>query len=91
MSTKTTRFEFRIDPESKSEIERAAAACGESASDFVTNAALERARAVLENQHVTAVPPDYFDRLIRALDEPIQRNEPTRRAIRRLDEVVKRS
>lgn len=88
---KTDRLEIRIEPESKTDIERAAAASGESTSDFVTRAALERAHAVLEQQRVTVVPSDYFDRLTKALDTPDTLNEPTRRAIRRLDKVVKRS
>lgn len=88
--SKTARFEFRVEPEGKSDIERAAAISGESASDFVSHAALERARVVLEQQHVTAVPSDYFDKLMDALDAPAKLNEPTRDAFRRLDEVVKR-
>lgn len=89
--SKTARFEFRVDPESKTEIERAAAASGESTSDFVVRAAVERAQAVLQQQQVTVVPSDYFDKLMDALDAPAVPSEATREAIRRFDEVVKRS
>jgi uncharacterized protein (DUF1778 family) len=87
---RTARFEFRVAPESKTDIERAAAISGESASDFVYHAALERARVVLQQQHVTVVPSDYFDKLMDALDAPAVPNAPTRDAFRRLNEVVKR-
>lgn len=87
---KTSRFEFRVEPESKTDIERAAAISGESASDFVYHAAVDRARAVLEQQYVTVVSSDFFDKLMDSLDAPVVPNEPTRDAIRRLNEVVKR-
>lgn len=89
--SRTARFEFRVDPESKTEIERAAAASGESASDFARRAAVERAQAVLQQQRVTIVPTDFFDKLMDELDAPPVSNERTRAAVRRLDEVVKRS
>lgn len=89
--TRTARFEFRVDPDSKTEIEKAAAVTGESASDFARRAAVERAQAVLRQQHVTAVPADYFDMLMAELDAPVQSNERVRAAVRRLDGVVKRS
>ena len=87
----TARFEFRVDPDSKAEIEKAAAVTGETASDFARRAAVERAQAILRQQHVTVVPADYFDTLMAELDAPAQSNERVRAAVRRLDEVVKRS
>jgi uncharacterized protein (DUF1778 family) len=89
--TRTARFEFRVDPDSKTEIEQAAAVSGESASDFARRAAVERAQAVLQQQRVTVVPSDFFDKLMAELDAPAVPNERTRAAARRLDEVVKRS
>lgn len=89
--TRTARFEFRVDPDSKTEIEKAAAVAGESASDFARRAAVERAQAILRQQFVTVVPPDYFDTLMAELDAPAQSNERMRAAVQRLDEVVNRS
>ena len=88
---RSERFEFRVDPESKTEIEQAAAASGETASDFARRAAIERAQAVLQQQRVTVVPSDFFDALMTELSAPAEPNERTRAAVRRLDEVVKRS
>jgi uncharacterized protein (DUF1778 family) len=87
----SARFEFRVDPDSKADIERAAAVTGESASDFARRAAVERAQTILRQQQVTVVPADYFDTLMAELDAPPQSNERVRAAVRRLDEVVKRS
>ena len=89
--TRSARFEFRVDPDSKTEIEKAAAVAGESASDFARRAAVERAQAILRQQHVIVVPAEYFDTLMAELNAPIQGNERVRAAVRRLDEVVKRS
>jgi uncharacterized protein (DUF1778 family) len=88
---RSARFEFRVDPDSKTEIEQAAAVAGESASDFARRAAVERAQAILQQQRSTVVPPDFFDALMKELDTPVVPNERTRAAVRRLDEVVKRS
>lgn len=88
---RTARFEFRLDPDSKTDIEKAAAALGESASDFARDAAIERAHAVLQQQRVTVVPSDFFDKLMDELDAPATPDEKVRAAVRRLDEVVKRS
>ena len=87
---RTARFEFRVDPDSKTDIEKAAAVSGESASDFARRAAIERAQAVLEQQRVTVVPSSYFDELMAELDAPVERNERVAAAARRLDEVVVR-
>lgn len=86
--SRTARFEFRVDPDSKNDIEKAAAVSGESASDFARRAAVERAQAVLAQQRVTVVPSDFFDDLMAELDAPLKPNERTRAAVRRLDEVV---
>lgn len=84
MTARTARFEFRVDPESKAEIEQAAAISGESTSDFVYHAAIERARAVLRQNRATIVPSEYFDQLMDALDAPGAPNERTREAARQL-------
>ena len=78
----TARFELFVDPDSKVEIEKAAAVTGESASDFARHAAVERAQAVLRQPH--------FDTLMAEFDAPAQSNERVRAAVRRLDEVVKK-
>lgn len=77
----STRFEFRVRPETKQQIEHAAGLVHESASDFVRAAAERRAEEVLRDHDVvTVVPADFFDRLIAALDEPAQANDALKRA-----------
>jgi uncharacterized protein (DUF1778 family) len=88
---RSARFEFRVDPDSKTDIEKAAAATGETASDFARRAAVERAHAVLQQQRVTVVPSDFFDSLMQELDAPVKPDVKVRAAVRRLDEVVKGS
>ena len=80
-SSASTRFEFRVRPETKKQIEHAAGLVHESASDFVRAAAESRAEQVLRDHDVvTAVPADFFDRLISALDEPPRANDALKRA-----------
>lgn len=65
-----TRLNFRVRPDTEQRLRAAAAACEESLTDFVIAAAEKRAEEVLATH--TLVPPDYFDRLIAALDEPVE-------------------
>lgn len=87
MST-AARFEFRIPPEAKQRIEEAAALSGESASDFARRAAIARAEEILRRRERTMVPPDYFDALLRELDEAPVRNARLADAARRARDVV---
>lgn len=75
-----TRLNFRVRPDTEQRLRAAAAACEESLTDFVIAAAEERADEVLATH--TLVPSDYFDRLLAALDEPIEANEALRKAAR---------
>jgi len=76
-----TRLNFRVRPDTEQRLRAAAAACEESLTDFVIAAAEKRAEEVLATH--TLVPPDYFDRLIAALDEPVETNGALRKASRR--------
>ncbi|HEX3873571.1 MAG TPA: DUF1778 domain-containing protein [Solirubrobacteraceae bacterium] len=91
MATGTSnRFEFRLRPEAKQQIERAADLVHESASDFVRTAAEERAGEVLrEHEYVTVVPAEYFDRLLAALDEEPHPSPALARAADRSRRVVR--
>ena len=79
--TTAARLNFRVRPDTEQRLRAAAAACEESLTDFVIAAAEERANEVLATH--TMVPADYFDKLIAALDEPVQTNEALRKAARR--------
>jgi uncharacterized protein (DUF1778 family) len=87
----STRFEFRVRPEAKQRIEHAANLVHESASDFVRQAAERSAEEVLlEHDAVTIVPPDFFDRLLSALDEESKPSPALMRAGKHARRVVRR-
>jgi uncharacterized protein (DUF1778 family) len=67
---RTERMEQRVRPTVKRIIEAAAAATGQDRSDFVTNAAYERAVAVLEDRLATRLPAERFVAFAAALDGP---------------------
>ncbi len=87
----SARFEFRLRPEAKSRIERAAELVHESTSDFARTAAEERADRVLqEHMLATVVPAEFFDELLQALDAPATPNAALMAAAQRARDVVER-
>jgi uncharacterized protein (DUF1778 family) len=84
----TSRLEFRIRPESRQTIQQAAALLALPVGDFVRTAAEERAEEVIREQGATAVPADFFNALLDALDQPPQPNAALRRASQRRHKVV---
>ncbi|MDT3441273.1 MULTISPECIES: DUF1778 domain-containing protein [unclassified Pseudofrankia] len=90
-SAASGRFEFRVRPELKQLIERAASLMNQTASDFARTAAEERAVEVLrEHELITRVPVDFFDALLASLDAPPEPNDALTRAAARLDSVIER-
>lgn len=72
-ATAAARLNFRVREETERRLRIAAAASGQSLTDFVISAAEARADEVLATH--TVVSADYFDSLIAALDAPVQPNE----------------
>jgi uncharacterized protein (DUF1778 family) len=70
MAARTERFEARVAPREAARIRRAASLENMSTSAFVVSSAVSRADEVIASHQMTAVPPDFFDRLVRALEEP---------------------
>lgn len=70
MSAKTERFEIRLAEERRNQIKKAAGAVGESETDFVRNAAIERADRILALSSRTLMPAEQFDAMIKSLDTP---------------------
>ncbi|MQY18136.1 type II toxin-antitoxin system TacA family antitoxin [Nocardia macrotermitis] len=68
MSTKTERFEIRLAEEGRNQIEEAAGTVGESLTEFVRNAAIQRADRVLALSSRTLMPAEQFDAMIESLD-----------------------
>lgn len=88
MTAAAERLGFRVARNVKERLEDAARLLGMPLTEFVLGAAQDRAEEVLEAK--TVVPPDYFARLIDALDAPAESNESLRRAARRAPSVVER-
>jgi uncharacterized protein (DUF1778 family) len=68
MATRTERIEARISPRDRARIAKAAVLEGQSVSAFMATAAAERAAQVIAARTTTAVPAEYFDRLLAAID-----------------------
>lgn len=84
----SSRLELRLGEELKTMIEEAAAATGESVSDFMRTAAEERASKVLFDLRWTLIPVEYYDELVRSLDEPPQPWPEMQEAFRGLRDIV---
>jgi uncharacterized protein (DUF1778 family) len=80
MSSRSERIEARIAPERAERIRFASSLSHTSISSFVVEAASEKAEKVIAETSYTVVPDDYFDALLRALDEPAQPIEALHRA-----------
>jgi uncharacterized protein (DUF1778 family) len=70
MPVRTERLEARVAPDEAATIRRAAALENVSASSFVVSSAMKRAEEVISSRQATAVPPDFFDRLLESLEKP---------------------
>ena len=68
MTIKTERFEIRLAEDGRNQIEAAAGAVGETLTEFVRNAAIQRADQVLALSSRTLMPAEQFDAMIRSLD-----------------------
>jgi uncharacterized protein (DUF1778 family) len=85
----TDRTEVRLSPAVKARIARAAKLSNRKTSDFIREAASERADEILAaHEQVTVVPEDYFAALLAALDEPAEVIDPLRRAADKARQVV---
>ena len=70
MEPTSHRIEGRFSPDERARILHAAGLQNLSVSSFIVAAAVEKADEIINEQAVTQVSPDYFDQLLRALDEP---------------------
>lgn len=88
MASASARLEFRIRPDLKSRIERAAELVPEPVGEFARTAAEEKAERILrEYEATTTVPAEFFDAL---LDAPPRPNAALARAAERARETVNR-
>jgi uncharacterized protein (DUF1778 family) len=91
MSRASARLEFRVRPERKSRIERAAELVHEPVSEFARSAAEEKAeRVIREHEATTTVPAEFFDELLDALDTAPRANAALARAAQQARETILR-
>lgn len=87
----SARLEFRVSPDNRARIERAAEIAGEPVTAFARSAAEQRAEQILrEYEATTTVPAEYFDELLAAFDAPAQPSPALAAAAKRLRENVVR-
>ncbi len=87
----SARLEFRVRPDRKSVIERAAALVHEPVSEFARTAAEEKAdRIIDEHEATTVVSAEFFDDLLTALDAMPVPNARLARAAQRAHTIVSR-
>lgn len=91
MPAASARLEFRVRPERKERIERAAELMHEPVSEFARTAAEEKAeRVIREHEATTTVPTAFFDDLLDALDAPARANAALTRAAKQARETLTR-
>lgn len=91
MAAASARLEFRVRPDRKSLIERAAELVHEPVSEFARAAAEEKAdRIIREYEATTTVPAGFFDDLLDALDALPSPNAALTRAAKRARDTVAR-
>ncbi|MCH9668700.1 MAG: DUF1778 domain-containing protein [Actinomycetia bacterium] len=91
MKAVSARLEFRVRPDRKSLIERAAELMHEPVSEFARTAAEEKAQRIIdEHEATTTVSAEFFDDLLAALDAPAKPNAALQRAAKRARDVVER-
>lgn len=89
MPAASARLEFRVRPERKSRIERAAELVHEPVSEFARTAAEEKAeRVIREHEATTTVPAEFFDDLLDALDAAPRVNAALARAAQQARETI---
>jgi uncharacterized protein (DUF1778 family) len=91
MTPASARLEFRVRPDRKSRIERAAELVHEPVSEFARTAAEEKADRILrEHEATTTVSAAYFDDLLDALDAPTRPNVALARAAEQARQTLTR-
>jgi uncharacterized protein (DUF1778 family) len=69
-ATKDARLNLRLTPRDDELISEAAASTGQTVSEFLTEAAVDRAHDVLADRRHLVVDDDTWDQFLEALDRP---------------------
>lgn len=81
--TTSARIDFRLSPEHKDLIERAASVLGQTVSDFATTTLLSRARQAVEESTLTRLSRRDNARFLEMLDDNSPPNAALRKAAKR--------
>lgn len=85
------RIEFRLSPEHKALIERAAAFQGETTSGYVISTLVREAQQVIRKHELSTLADRDRDRFLELLANPPEPTEALRRATRRHQELISSS
>jgi uncharacterized protein (DUF1778 family) len=85
------RIDFRLEPEHKALIERAAAYRGESMTGYAISTLVREAQRVVREHEVVTLSGRDRDRFLELLDNPPEPTEALRRAARRHQALIARS
>lgn len=89
MTAKMERIEARVEHDRAQRIRYAANLARSSVSSFVVDAASDRAERVIADHRETGVGSEFFEEILRALDEPAREVGSLKKASRR-SKVVRR-
>lgn len=85
---KVERLSMRIDPPSKTKLERAAAYSYESVSDYVVSRALRAAEEDIQTHENTVLPESIWDAFYDALAKPPKANAHLKALLKQHDKLV---
>lgn len=85
------RMDFRLSPDHKALIEKAAAYSGESLTGFAVATLVSEARRILREHETVALSARDRDRFLALLDNPPAPSDALRRAARRHRDLIVRS
>ncbi|HXH69137.1 MAG TPA: DUF1778 domain-containing protein [Pyrinomonadaceae bacterium] len=88
-SSEVARLNFRLPPEAKEKIERAAVVSGLTITDFAIHALVNSADEVLERHHMTVLSDRDRDIFLQMLDNPPPPNEALKKAAKRYKQTIK--
>jgi uncharacterized protein (DUF1778 family) len=80
-ATRQDRIHLRVSPRAKRMMERAAAYSDKTLTDFITEAAKEKAEAVVREKEVITLTPDAWEEFCRLLLGPPEPNEALKKAV----------
>jgi uncharacterized protein (DUF1778 family) len=87
---RTDRISLRISPRAKRTLERAAGYADRTLTDFVTEAAVERAEAVVRSHELVTLPPEAWETFRAMLLDPPEPSERLEAALAEHRRVVRR-